>query len=509
MSRRPHPDRDDAKVRGAFPTPHGVAARLADAALDGAGPVRTACDPAAGDGRLLVAVAARHEPGSVRCFAADLDGGAWHAGPGRDLVPSTFVVADALHAGRATWPDAPPEGFDLVIGNPPFLSQLDRRTASSAAVRADRRRAFGAAAGGYVDVAAIFLVLAAEVLAHGGRVAMIMPLSFLAARDAAPSRRRVLESCALDGIWVPGTSVFPDAEVQVCALILERGGPRRRSVRRWSGEDWTPAPPRTVDADALAGEATWSPIVADLLDPAPPVELDGPELLGDLVAATAGFRDHFYGLAPLVVDVDGPVCGRTDGMAPMITSGSIEPGRVAWGRRPARIAGSRWQAPSIDPGALDPATPLARWVADRRRPKLVVATQTKVLEAAPDPTGEWVPSTPVIAVHPRDVADLWRALAVLLAPPVSAWARARYAGTALHPTSIKLSAGQVATIPLPIDPTPWSHAAEVLERGWSARLGGCSADAVHAAATAMTAAYRADPDVTGWWASRAGILSGP
>ena len=50
---------------------------------------------------------------------------------------------------------------------------------------------------------------------------------------------------------------------------------------------------------------------------------------------------------------------------------------------------------------------LARWV----------ATQTKVVEAAPDPTGEWIPSTPVLAVHAETGDDLWRALAVLLAPP--------------------------------------------------------------------------------------------
>ncbi len=44
---------------------------------------------------------------------------------------------------------------------------------------------------------------------------------------------------------------------------------------------------------------------------------------------------------------------------------------------------------------------LARWVGGRLVPKVLVATQTAVLEAAADPTGAWVPSVPVISVEPR------------------------------------------------------------------------------------------------------------
>jgi hypothetical protein len=134
--------------------------------------------------------------------------------------------------------------------------------------------------------------------------------------------------------------------------------------------------------------------------------------------------------------------------------------------------------------------PLRRWVVDRLVPKVVLATQTKVLEAAIDVDGAWFPSTPVIAVH-ADTGLLGRVAAVLLAPPISAWAASAYAGVALTSEAIKLSARQVLEIPLPTNEAAWALAARAIEAGDVFETG-----------RLMTAAYRCDAEVTGWWANR-------
>jgi hypothetical protein len=137
-----------------------------------------------------------------------------------------------------------------------------------------------------------------------------------------------------------------------------------------------------------------------------------------------------------------------------------------------------------------PAGALRRWVIDRTTPKVVLATQTKVLEAAVDVDGLWVPSTPVIAVHTQ-TEQLFRVAAVLLAPPVSAWASSAYAGVALTSDAIKLSARQVVEIPLPTREEEWALAADALAAGDLLAAGGL-----------MTTAYGADDAVTEWWANR-------
>jgi hypothetical protein len=117
----------------------------------------------------------------------------------------------------------------------------------------------------------------------------------------------------------------------------------------------------------------------------------------------------------------------------------------------------------VDPDGLGP--PVAAWVAARLVPKVLVATQTKVVEAAPDPTGAHVPLTPVLSVAPFDPADVWRLAAALTSPVVSAWALRTAGGSARSADAVKLSARQVLDAPLPADAGAWAEAAAALEAG--------------------------------------------
>jgi hypothetical protein len=202
-----------------------------------------------------------------------------------------------------------------------------------------------------------------------------------------------------------------------------------------------------------------------------------------MATATAGFREQFYGLAAHVVESEHGELPR------LVTCGVIDVGHCAWGERPLRFAGRRWQHPRVDVAAID-GEALRRWVHDRLVPKVVLATQTKVLEAAVDLDGTWVPSTPVIAVH-APAEELFRVAAVLSAPPVSAWAASNYSGVALASNAIKLSARQALEIPLPADDDAWREAADVLAAG-----------DLREAGRLMTAAYGCEPDVLDWWTNR-------
>jgi len=97
---------------------------------------------------------------------------------------------------------------------------------------------------------------------------------------------------------------------------------------------------------------------------------------------------------------------------------------------------------------------------------------------------------PVVSVHPRRPEDLWLVAAVLLAPPVAAWAAQRHLGSGLGPTSLRLRASQVLDLPLP--PAPLTRAGQHLRAG-----------DVDAAAVESCAAYglrRSEQDeVLSWW----------
>ena len=250
---------------------------------------------------------------------------------------------------------------------------------------------------------------------------------------------------------------------------------------------------------------SWS-VVTRPLAPAPPVQLQEEPTLGSFCAATAGFRDQFYGLAPFVAEaatVTGP-------KAPLITSGLIDPAHCRWGTRPTRFAGDRWQEPVVDLDALraDGGAALVTWTDQRLVPKLVVATQTKVLEAVVDAAGEWFPSVPTLAVTAAD-GRLWEAAAVVLAPPVSAWAFGRHAGAALSSDALKVSARQLLEAPLPTDPGCWAAAVPVLQRASSASSGTEWRTALLEFAGLMCRAYGVGDEVADWWWARLPAWSRP
>jgi hypothetical protein len=464
-------DRTARRRLGAHHTPPDLARRLAAIALDGLPPGAVVLDPACGGGSFLVAaadllVAAGAAPEPVvsdQLRGIDVDPVAaattraalrcWAQARGADADP-VVVVGDAL---TEQW------DVDVVLGNPPFLSPLGADTGGGEAA-ARIRRELGAP---YADVAGLFLARGVELVRRRGRVLLIQPESLLSSRDAAPVRAAA--AAALEGMWIAGEPVF-GASVRVCAPVLRRGTTAPK-VRRWTGG----AVRRVGAADRPGPGATWASLRPSS---APRVRPRVGPTLERIATATAGFRDEFYGLAASVTD-DGP--GH-----PVVTCGLIDPGRSAWGERPARIAGRRYLRPTVDPSALDGA--LAAWVGARLVPKVLVATQTKVVEALADPGGRFVPLTPVIAVVPHDPADVWRVTAALLSPEVSAWALHHHGGAALATDAIKLSARQVLAVPLPSDERAWAEAAGALEAG-----------DVLACGAALSGG---DDEVLTWWAAR-------
>jgi hypothetical protein len=373
------------------------------------------------------------------------------APPSRNLL-----VADAL-AERPPWPP-----LDVVLGNPPFLSQLDADTTRGRAVAAALRRRFGDAVRAYTDTAGLFLLVATDLTATAGTIALLQPQSVLAARDAAGVRDAVSERGRLVDVWFPDAPGF-DAAVEVCVPIIETGS---------SG----PATP-------------WSSHLARA-NGVPSVDLDPCRTLGREATTTAAFRTEFYGMVPHVHESADCPGGR-----PLVTTGLVDLGRCTWGERPARIGGRMWRRPVLDVPRLEGRA--AGWVQRTGGPKLIVATQTKVVEVVVDEAGEWIAGVPLVVVL-APAERLWPLAAALAAPAVSAWLLQRTAGTALTRQSLKVSAALLRDVPLPRDDEAWGAGTAALRAGDLAGF-----------AAAMSTAYGTGADVAAWWTERARTVWSP
>ncbi|MCU1371327.1 MAG: hypothetical protein JWO77_2521 [Ilumatobacteraceae bacterium] len=521
--------RGTRKRLGAYYTPADVVEGLLDLALDpliaarasdGPGPVAAlrVLDPSCGTGNFLVAAAQRIAAALVR-LGLDPELAAARAVrcvQGIELDPGTARVCRA--ALRAIHPDGggrrivrgdallddglvPAGAFDLVVGNPPFLSQLASSTARSR-VDADRLRArFGSAVGPYTDPAAVFLLAALRSARPvGGTVALIEPVGVVSARDARGVRAAVRGEAALTALWIAEEPVF-DADVEVCAPVLVRtgvdvgaGAGATTSIVR--GRRFAPGP---VVAMPAPGAPSWSALLAAVQDlPERDLRTDG--VLGDLADATADFRDQYYGLAGAVVDrlEGGPEAPR------LVTSGLIDPALLHWGHRSCRFNRASYDHPRVEVRLLSPA--LQDWARRRQVPKVLVATQTRVLEAVVDAAGDLLPSVPVVTVTSRrgEVQDLWLIGALLSAPPTTLVAARRHLGAARNATALRLSASDLLALPLPADPVAWGEGAASFAAASAAGAGAGRDGLLRACARSMGVAFGLAPgdDLVAWWEGR-------
>lgn len=458
-------DSDHRRRLGAWYTPHELVRQVVAAALTDASPV-TVLDPACGDGRFLEAVrqALADRGIAAQVCGVDVDPQAVTAAQDRLGAHADVIHADAL---GYPWGD---RRFDLVIGNPPFLSPLTAGNTTHATAGAQ-----------YADTAVAFWLLAHRLAEPtGGRVAFVLPVSVLANRDAAPARAQVARQAAWRWWWWADKPVFPDAQVITGALVTERGA-TPAPVQRQVGADFAHASP--VTPPAVFGES-WGWLVADWLG-LPPLGVDRlttAGTLGEYAIARADFRDQFYGLQGAVVEAgDGP---------PLITSGLIDPGRCDWGERPVRFAGERFGRPTVEVEALSPR--MQAWAQRRLVPKVLVASQTRTIEAVADPQGRWLPGVPVVSVVPHDPAEVMALAAVLTSPVASLWLAHRAAGSGRSTGVIRVSAPVLHDLPWPRGPL--GDAVAALDDG---DVLGC--------ATAMLAAYGVEGSqaevLFDWWRS--------
>ena len=521
-------------------TPERLARRLVRLALEhrgtdapllgGEASAPVVCDPSCGAGSILLAAAeALVESGlsprrvlEEHLVGFDIDPAAlvsarealleWGRARGVDPAPRLrLAAADALAVPAV-------EGvFDVVVGNPPFSSPLSAKV----------QRPEGAPVGAYVDLAAVHLLAAVRATPPGGIVCMLQPQSVLAARDSATLRRELDDLATLDALWGSDEEFFDGASVRVCAPLLRRreepppgtAAARQRVVaapgaaaRGRVGAMWRNEPPRALDDP---GPEAWASLLATMSGVPLVQDRGGVARVCEVARCTAGFRDEFYALAPLAREAEQVLRGLVvpsegDREVPLVSSGMIDPGVLRWGTGAWRMAGVRWRSPVVPAEELARRSPrVAEWVERRRVPKVLVASQTKVIEAAVDRGGGFVPLTPVVSVEPRHGLAPEVLAAVLSAPSNSALLWSRSAGTGRSSGSLRVGAAKLselvfAMLERPEDPGFENRACDLWGRLEELAAGRAALRQWEELGSSLDelVGFPGDPAVVSWWVQR-------
>lgn len=500
---------------GSHYTPVSVARGLVREALaisSANGSAGRILDPACGGGAFLLALGEALlsrgiEPSAVwrNVVGVDIDDGAatvanWAralqfvvAGHVAAIGEPTVTCGDFLHGDQRTDLD----DLAVVIGNPPFVSPLRGQTGPERQPPLRNSKRLGP----YGDIAARFVERSVEIVAPGGVVCLILPHSVAGSRDAVGVREFADRECDLRAVWCDGERLF-SASVRVFAPVLVRpraNQPRASGIAPMAlrGPD-AAATPLRLSAERAPGR--WTPLLAAFAGlPSAAAAHSAPA--GALLDATAGFRDEFYACAAAAVERSG----THDERPHLVTSGLIDPGVSRWGRDAARINRRRFDEPVVDLPTLAHGDhpKVLRWVEARLIPKVVVAVQTAVIEAAIDDAGILVPLTPVIAVQSEEL-NLFEVFAALSNPVSTAWAWSRGVGLGMGETAMRITAASVADLPVPTDRGAWRDAADGLREAAATANGAdrLPIDAVIACGHRMATAMGASDDAVRFWEQR-------
>lgn len=269
------------KARGAFFTPDGITAHLAEWALRD--PSDSVLEPSAGEAAFLIAAVERLRAlGATEPVVHGIELHRASAQVARDLIQraggnARIRVSDFFRT------EASPR-FDAVIGNPPFIRYQDwtgdqRDRARFAALQQ------GVPLTGLASSWAAFVIHSAAYLKPGGRLGMVLPAELLSVNYAAPVRRFLLERFATVELVTFEEQLFPDAEADTVLVKAEgwNGHPAAQATLRqtrnadtlselhegttWTplntGDRWHPQPLRPASIDAIAqvvGNGTFVPL---------------------------------------------------------------------------------------------------------------------------------------------------------------------------------------------------------------------------------------------------------
>jgi hypothetical protein len=341
--------------------------------------------------------------------------------------------------GSAQLADA---GFDSVIGNPPFLSPL---AMSGSKVTREQylmkfvRMSLG---GPKADQSSYFLLLASNVVKRQGRFGLVLPDSFLSATDSAAIRSHIATRHDLNMIWRGDGSEF-EAAVTTAILSLGPSCDTPQDPVRLVGPHFEPI----LGPAPTWRTGSWAPLVArDSATLSVMAGISGPKL-GDLCTVTADYRDQYYGLRGAVADATEH--GGSADEPRLITTGLIDPLVCLWGVNSTKFDKTTFERPCVHVSLL--SSILQRWAKSRLVPKVLVATQGKMVEAVIDEYGAWLPCVPVISVIPLPAGriGLNEVAAILISPAAFDYFRSTKLGSGLSTGAIKVSAGDLRAMPAP------------------------------------------------------------
>ncbi|HZN35205.1 MAG TPA: N-6 DNA methylase, partial [Pirellulaceae bacterium] len=450
---QPQLAREERRALGAYYTPPEIVRLIVELTLEPLLAERPpepprVIDPACGAGEFLAASAerlARVYGSRTKVYGLDLAAAAIQAARRR------LGAAGVVRQGNALLDDQPADGtFDVVIGNPPYLSIRQLAKSLPAEEIEQLRQRFRTARGNF-DLYVLFIERALALLQPGGRCGLIVPNKWATLDYARTCRELLLEQATIEHVVdLSNERVFQGASVYPHVLVFRKQPAPRRHVVTFRAEDGV----RRIVQSSL------SPAAFSFSEPLDVESRVATKPLGELAKLSCGTAGYAaQRIARRLVDDSSPHApseeshlAERDDYCDFITSGNIDRYAVRLGG--VRYLGRTYERPRLPLDAPE-ITPAKRHLFESR--KIVIAGMSRRIEAAWDERGLALGVQVFAASEPK--VDAFYLLALLNSKLLSYLFATRFAAKRLAGGYLAINNGQLERLPVVVEQaSPLAHA---------------------------------------------------
>ena len=329
-------------------------------------------------------------------------------------------------------------GFDVVIGNPPYVDS-ENMTQKNRAYRETLSEIYDTAAGNW-DLFVPFIERGVGLL-DKGFLAFIVPNKLLSQPYAKRIRGLLAQNNIIEIRDYSHLQVF-EAGVCPITLMVQSGGRsdgKTRMIVMKTVNDIQSC--RLVDNISFSEGGAWSIYFSGKkeLDIIQKINRIKTRAVGEF-ANPASVADA-YKIKQFLLDA--AQCAQTK---KMINSGLIDRYVSHWGRKPMQYIKGRYQFPHVS--EADIATLSPKRVRESNSPKLIFASMTRYLEVFLDSSGEYMAGKSTAIYMSPSADDLRAMLAVMNSKVVSFWYRKTFHATKMG-VGLQITRPALSQVPIP------------------------------------------------------------
>ena len=338
------------------------------------------------------------------------------------------------------------EGFDVVIGNPPYIDS-EMMTKTQPELREIYKTIYQSAAGNW-DLFIIFIERGIQLQKEDGIISYIVPNTLIGAAYSKALRKILLNYSILEIRDYSKVNVFTESDVYPLVFVLRKAEEKKdvSMVVMDDFDNWSIC--NRVPSELFYRDIFWDRFFVSANQLGVIVKcLSLPPIAHFFQIGAAATVSEAYALKEYIREYSAL---SKNSFKKLINTGTIDRYKSLWSKKSTRYIKSSYNAPIVLNSDLREFSQRRFMQSDSK--KVIIGGMTKILECVYD-QGEYLAGKSTVIILESGKMNLKYALAVLNSTLASFWYKIYFRSLAMAGGYFRIGANEIKTIPIPDVPS--------------------------------------------------------